>query len=117
MKYDVHHVHKRKRVHHKLEKYPHKKKWVRVLDRLLLIVAVLGPLMSLPQIIRIYIGKNAVGVAPLSWLLYAVFDIPWIFYGVVHKEKPIVVGYTCWLVTNMLVVVGSLIYGAGFWII
>jgi uncharacterized protein with PQ loop repeat len=106
----IHHIHKRKRVHQKLGMYPHPNKWVKFLDRLLLFVAVMGPLLTLPQILKIYVGQNATGVSVLSWGFYALFNIPWIIYGVVHKDKPIMIGYSLWLVTNIVVVVGVLIY-------
>lgn len=106
----VHHIHKRKRKHHKLLEYPHSKKWIRFLDKFLLVVAVVGPLITLPQILKIYVGQNATGVSTLSWGLFALFNIPWIVYGVVHKDKPIIIGYSLWLVTNIIVVVGALIY-------
>lgn len=105
-----HHIHKRKR-ETMLEAYPHKNKWIRYLDKFLLFVAIIGPLMTLPQILKIYVEQNSAGVSVLSWGLYAFFNIPWIIYGVVHKDKPIVLGYSLWLITNIVVVVGVLIYG------
>jgi uncharacterized protein with PQ loop repeat len=106
----IHHIHKRKRAHHKLKEYPHSKKWIRFLDKFLLVVAVVGPLLVLPQILKIYVGQNASGVSALSWGLLALFNIPWIVYGVVHKDKPITLGYSIWFVVNIIVVVGALIY-------
>ena len=111
MKDGFHHIHKRKRIHQKLEKYPHKNKWVARLDQLLVIVAIIGPLLDVPQIYKIYYLKNAAGVSVLSWSLYAFFDIPWIAYGFVHKEKPIIIAYSFWFVTNLIVIIGTLIYG------
>ena len=105
-----HHIHRRKRCHKMLEAYPHKNKWVRFLDRFLLFVAVIGPLMTFPQILKIYVGQNAAGISIWTWSFYALIDIPWIIYGFVHKEKPIVIAYFLWLVTNLIVLVGALIY-------
>jgi uncharacterized protein with PQ loop repeat len=93
-----------------LKEYPHSKKWIRFLDKFLLVVAVVGPLLVLPQILKIYVGQNASGVSALSWGLLALFNIPWIVYGVVHKDKPITLGYSIWFVVNIIVVVGALIY-------
>ena len=105
-----HHLHRRKRVHSKLEAYPHENKWVRFLDRLLIVVAVIGPLIALPQILQIFVFKNAMGVSSLSWGLYALFNIPWFIYGVVHKYKPIIIAYSLSFIANSTVLVGSLIY-------
>ena len=106
----IHHIHKRKRAHDKLKAYPHSKKWIRFLDKFLLVVAVLSPLVTLPQILKIYVEQNSSGVSALIWGLFAFFNIPWIVYGVVHKDKPISIGYSLWFVTNVVIAVGALIY-------
>ena len=111
MKQESHHIHRRKRIHQKFEKFPHKNKWIRFLDSFLLIIAILGPLMDFPQIFKIYYFQTAIGVSVLSWSLYAIFDIPWIIYGYVHKEKPIMIAYSFWFITNTTVVVGAVLYG------
>ncbi|MCD4666507.1 hypothetical protein K8R47_01705 [archaeon] len=111
MNKEILHLHKRKRIHQKLEKYPHKNKWVRFLDRFLLFLAIVGPLINAPQVFRIFDLKNAGGLSIVTWSLYAIFDIPWVIYGIVHKEKPIVIGYTLWFFTNILIIVGILMYG------
>jgi len=83
---------------------------VQLLDRVVLICGIAGPLLAIPQILRIYLGQNAVGVSPISWGLFATFDVPWVLYGIVHKEKPIVVTYTLWFIMNLFVLIGALIY-------
>lgn len=105
----IHHIHKRKRAT-KFEPYPHKHPWIRFLDKLLVVIAVIGPLMTFPQILKIYIEKQAIGVSVLSWSLFTLFNIPWIIYGFVHKEKPIVIAYFGWFITNVLVAIGAVIY-------
>ena len=106
----THHLHKRKRVHQKLQKFPHPNKKIRFLDNMLLVIAILGPLSTLPQLIKIFILKNAAGVSTLTFGFFATFDIPWIIYGIVHKEKPIVLAYSLWLIANLTIVVGTIIY-------
>jgi len=106
-----HHLHIRKRLSRALEPYPAKTFLKRLLDRAVLAVGIAGPIMSIPQIILIYVGRDASGVSPVSWLAWSLLDIPWILYGFVHREPPIVLTYTLWLVCNMLVFVGALLYG------
>jgi uncharacterized protein with PQ loop repeat len=107
---DLHHIHKRKRLHQKLEKYPHPQKWIRFLDKFLIIAAIVGPAMTIPQIVKIYSLRDASSIALSTWVLFAILDIPWIIYGVVHKEKPIVIAYILWLITNIFVIVGTILY-------
>jgi uncharacterized protein with PQ loop repeat len=110
MPIEVHHLHKRKIVCEKKEKFPHPKKGIRILDNLLLAIAFIGPMVNLPQIIKIFSLKSAIGVSAWTFGLFAVFDIPWIIYGKVHKELPIMITYTLWLITNIIVVTGTLMY-------
>lgn len=110
MKSGLHHIHKRKIVYEKLEKYPSKNKWVRRLDRFLLFFAIFGPLSALPQIMKIFYLQNASGVSTITYSLWSVGVIPWIIYGYVHKTKPIMIAYSLWFFMYVLIVVGSLIY-------
>ena len=106
----IHHIHKRKRVHQQLQEYPHKDPWINFLDQFLIVIAILGPIASIPQIYKIFFYKSAAGISVISFGIFAIFNIPWIIYGVVHKEKPIVLAYILWLISNTLVVIGALMY-------
>lgn len=102
----LHHMRKRKldNGHH------HKERWVRNLDRIVLFVAILSPLFTFPQLALIYYSKNAAGVSALSWGAYSLFNIPWLIYGFIHKDKPIIVSTGLWFIINIAVAVGALIY-------
>jgi uncharacterized protein with PQ loop repeat len=110
MNWGIFHIHKRKRVYQKLEKYPHPDKFKRILDQTLLIVAIIGPLMSLPQIIKIYYYQNAASISTFTFSAFFFFNILWLTYGIVHKEKPIIIAYVLWMMSNISIVIGSLIY-------
>lgn len=85
---------------------------MRVLDIIVYIVGILGPLATIPQVLQIYTTHDATGVSFLSWGTYALFDIPWIIYAIVHREPPLIVCYSLWLIFNSLVAIGVLLYGA-----
>ena len=104
----LHHYHKRKRSG---ESYPHENKWFRLMDELIYIVAVSGPLMTLPQVLKIWIEQNASGVSVLSWGAYLVGAFFWIVYGFMHNEKPIIVANLLWLIFTSLIIAGVVIYG------
>jgi uncharacterized protein with PQ loop repeat len=92
------------------EPYPARKSSLRWLDRFVLLVGVLGPIMTLPQIWLIFSTKDAGGVSALAFGTWALFDIPWMLYGIAHREPPIVATYTLWLVGNGLVCLGAILY-------
>ncbi len=107
----LHHYHLRKRIHEKHEKYPHPNKWKRLMDDSVYLVAIFGPLMTLPQILNIWIDKNASGVSIVTWGGYLLGALFWLAYGIMHKEKPIIFTYTVWIVLYSIVVLGIVLFG------
>jgi len=72
--------------------------------------AAIGPIMTLPQIYTIWIEKQAGGVSTISWTTYAVLNIVWIAYGVVHKDRVIFFSSAIWLFINSSIAIGAMIY-------
>ena len=107
----LHHFHKRKRVHEKLEPYPHPEKWKNLLDKLIYVAGIAGPIMSIPQLLKVWVEQNVAGISVISWASFAVINVFWIVYGVVHKSKPIVLNYTAWFIINVLIATGAVLYG------
>tara|TARA_Y100000310_G_C20075553_1_gene531405 strand:+ start:76 stop:414 length:339 start_codon:yes stop_codon:yes gene_type:complete len=105
-----HHVHKRKRVHVLKEKFPHPDNKVRFLDKLVTVIAFLVPIATIPQIWKLWVGKTAEGLSLFSWSLFMIFSIPMLTYGIVHKEKPLIIMYSLLFIAHIFMVVGILIY-------
>ena len=79
------------------------------IDRLVKVIAVIGPLTSLPQIIEIwFIDKNAAGVSLVTWSLFLLMAVIWLVYGIVHKSWPIVISNALWIVAQAIVVLGAI---------
>jgi uncharacterized protein with PQ loop repeat len=106
MKGGLHHLYKRKR----LNQIPSKSKGVALLDKLVLSLAVVAPFFELPQLFEIYSNKAAENVSLITWGFFALMAIPWFIYGIVHKEKPIIVLYLLWFLIDSIIVIGILIY-------
>lgn len=81
------------------------------MDRAIYLIGIIGPVMTIPQVAEIWINKNASGVSAITWSSYVFVNIFWIIYGVMHKEKPIIITYLAWLFMNSLVATGALLYG------
>ena len=107
----LHHHHVRKRIYQKHEPYPHPVKWKRFIDRVIYLVGLVGPIMTIPQLTKIWIEKNASGVSAVSWAAYMLVAIFWIIYGIAHKEKPIILFSSVWIVLEFFIVLGTLMYG------
>ena len=107
----VHHFSVRRRIHQRYELYPHPNFWKRQLDRLIYVVAFVGPVMTIPQVLKIWVERTAAGVSLLAWSTYAVTSVVWLLYGLAHKEKPILYSSIFWILLSVLIVLGILQYG------
>ncbi|MCB9798166.1 hypothetical protein H6758_00390 [Candidatus Nomurabacteria bacterium] len=107
----IHHIHKRKRIHQKHETYPHPNKVKRLLDFSIYAVGILLPFMVSLQAFKIWNEKNAESIALPTFVALTLGNILWVVYGLVHKEKPIVVTHTLFTLVNVAIVLGTILYG------
>ena len=94
----------------RLHPYPSGIFKVAVIDVVVYVVSIASPILTIPQVLDIYVGKDASGVSALSWGAYTVFTVPWLLYGVVHKDKILIFNNILWLFLNTVIFVGALIY-------
>lgn len=83
---------------------------VATVDVAVYIASVTSPLMTIPQVYEIYAHQNAAGVSELSWGAYTLFSMPWLAYGILHKQKPLIIANSLWLVLHATVFIGALLY-------
>jgi len=107
----MHHFHLRKRIHQKHEKYPHPDKFKNFVDKAVYFVGAFGIIMTLPQLMKIWVDKNASGVSAVSWSAYLVAAIFWLLYGYLHREKQLIIIYSCWVFLDIVIITGTLLYG------
>lgn len=107
----LHHSHRRKRIYQRHEEYPHPDKLKRLWDRLIYVAVVMGPAMTLPQVWKIFSSKSAASVSVLTWGSYAIVAAFWLIYGILHKEKPVIIVNAMLIVLQIAIVVGALLYG------
>lgn len=81
-----------------------------IIDKLIYLGGILGPLMTLPQLFKIWFDRNATGVSAISWSAYAVGSTFWIWYGIEHKQKPLIFTYAIFLVIEVFIILGTLVY-------
>ncbi len=106
----LHHLHLRKRRHIDKQPYPHPDQFKHFVDHAIYIIGVLAPLMGGTQAYKIWSEKTAAGVA-LPFFAFNIFaNIFWLTYGILHREKPIIIMYSLWLIVNIFIVVGTILY-------
>jgi len=70
------------------------------LDDLALVVGIIQPLTTLPQIFLIYSKHDASGVSLFMWASYDIASIILLMYGYRHKLPPIIWSQTLWLIVQ-----------------
>lgn len=106
-----HHLHVRKRIYKKLEAYPHPEAFRRLLDRLMVFIAIAGPLAALPQVYDVYTTHNVGGLSMITWVLWFLFSCVWGVYGFIHRETPIVIANALSAVLQGTIIAAILVYG------
>jgi uncharacterized protein with PQ loop repeat len=106
----LYHLHRQNRLL-KLRKPLFPTKWVKLLNRVAMTVAILGPIVTLPQVYKIWSLQNATGLSLISWGGCLAFNFPMLLYGIVHREKIMVRMYILWILVNGAVVLGIVLFG------
>lgn len=114
----LHHFHKRKGklvMNPKSVKNPFqtpsKSKLRGFMDTIIYIVAVLGPLIAIPQVLKIWHMKEATGVSLITWIGYLFGGFFWLTYGLLHQEKPIIITNVLWIFVQIFIIIGIVRYG------
>jgi uncharacterized protein with PQ loop repeat len=82
-----------------------------VLSRLLGTMSIFTMLMTIPQVLTIWIGHQAAGVSLLSWGAYLLSALLWFWSGLRKRDKNIYLACVGWIVLDLAVIVGVIIYG------
>lgn len=80
-----------------------------------MVVAVIEPLITLPQAYTIFSNRDASDISLTTWIGYDIMTMVWIWYSYVNKEKIVLVYQSLFFVTNTLVIIGAIAYG-GRWL-
>jgi len=81
-----------------------------VMSRLLGAMSVFTMLMTVPQVLTIWVGHQAAGVSVVSWSAYLFSAILWFWYGLQKRDKNIYLPCVGWVGLDAAVIVGAVIY-------
>jgi uncharacterized protein with PQ loop repeat len=90
--------------------YPHDNHWTSILDGVMFIVAIVAPLLNIPQIYSIIVQGSSAGVSLLSWTLYAVLSGLWLLYAIAHRQKALALSSGFWILSNSAVIIVAALY-------
>jgi uncharacterized protein with PQ loop repeat len=80
------------------------------LERVLRVLSFATMLLTVPQILTIWIGENVGGVSLVSWTAYLFSACLWFFYGVQKQDKTIYLACVGWILLDSAVVVGVVVH-------
>jgi uncharacterized protein with PQ loop repeat len=80
------------------------------LGKLLRGLSVFTMLMTVPQVLAIWIEHNAGGVSLISWVSYLIGACLWFVYGLQKRDKTIYLACVGWVLLDLAVVIGIVVY-------
>ena len=81
------------------------------LEKILRGLSVFTMLMTVPQVLTVWIGRDAGGVSLVSWVSYLVAACLWFVYGFQKRDKTIYLACIGWIVLDAAIVAGVIMHG------
>jgi uncharacterized protein with PQ loop repeat len=81
-----------------------------LLSRLLGGMSVFTMLMTIPQVLTIWVSHEAAGVSVLSWSAYLLSALMWFWYGLQKRDRNIYLPCVGWVGLDSAVIIGALMY-------
>jgi uncharacterized protein with PQ loop repeat len=80
------------------------------LEKILRAVSVATMFMTVPQVLTIWVGRDAGAVSLVAWASYLFSACLWFVYGLRRKDKTIYVACLGWIVLDAAVVIGVIVH-------
>jgi len=80
------------------------------LEKLLRGLSVFTMLMTVPQVLTIWIEHNAGGVSLISWVSYLIGACLWFVYGLQKNDKTIYLACVGWVLLDVAIVIGVIVH-------
>jgi uncharacterized protein with PQ loop repeat len=67
--------------------------------------------MTVPQVLTIWLSRQAAGVSLLSWSAYLLSALVWFWYGWMKRDRNIYLPCVGWILLDGAVVAGAIVFG------
>jgi uncharacterized protein with PQ loop repeat len=74
-------------------------------------MSVFTMIMTVPQVLAIWVGHQAAGVSILSWSAYLVSAVLWLWFGIRRHDRNIYLPCLGWIALDGAVIAGAVVYG------
>ena len=68
-------------------------------------------IMTVPQVLAIWVGQQAAGVSIVSWSAYLASAVLWLWYGIRKRDSNIYLPCLGWIALDGAVIAGAVVYG------
>jgi uncharacterized protein with PQ loop repeat len=68
-------------------------------------------LMTVPQVLAVWVGSHPGGVSLVSWVAYLVAACLWFVYGLQKRDKTIYLACIGWVILDAAIVIGVIVRG------
>lgn len=79
-------------------------------EKFVLLIAIIEPLSTIPQIFDVFTSRDAQSLSLLSWILFTCASIVWFIYGIRLKNTPLIASSILWISTELILMVGIVLY-------
>lgn len=73
-------------------------------------IGISAPVTTIPQLIQVWTERRVEGLSVVTWVSYAIFAGSWLVYGIINKQKPIIITQIFLLPMDLLIVLGILLF-------
>jgi uncharacterized protein with PQ loop repeat len=80
------------------------------LEKFLRILSVVTMLMTVPQVLAVWVGRSAEGVSLLSWAAYLFSACLWFVYGMQKRDKTIYLACIGWIAFDAAIIIGVVVH-------
>lgn len=80
------------------------------IEKLAYAAGMASPIVTLPQLFQIWSNQSAAGISLTTWVSYLVIVIIMTLYGIIHREKPLIIMYAPLVVIDLLIIIGAILY-------
>ena len=74
-------------------------------------MSVFTMIMTVPQVLAIWVGQQAAGVSILSWSAYLASALLWLWFGIRQRDRNIYLPCLGWIALDGSVIAGAVVYG------
>jgi len=80
------------------------------LEKFLRLLSVVTMLMTVPQVLTVWVGRDAGGVSLLSWAAYLFSACLWFVYGIQKRDKTIYFACIGWIALDATIIIGVMVH-------